>query len=221
MNLAAEQSCAFSHVLSFDLVVVSLSLSFALFIFWLCSCRRRQRCCGHFQFIALAVAALPLTQLFASVQVLPAAVGAVVCATAQVKLVVVAVVVETSSFISFWSCSIKFATFLCGTDQWAMGNGQAALGYPPHIVFNGGSVVICTKSVWFVDRARGQRREQGRAGRSAVGVWVLGSGAWIYAVYVILVGCQVLALYIVFLFTFYYYTLYPLKLLMQGVFEFR
>lgn len=64
-------------------------------------------------------------------------------------------------------------------------------------------------------------KDESRVGRSAVGVWVLGSGAWIYAVYVILVGCQVLALYIVFLFTFYYYTLYPLKLLMQGVFDFR
>lgn len=68
-------------------------------------------------------------------------------------------------FISFWSCSIKFATFLCGTDQWA-----ALLLPPSPYCFQEGTVVICTKSVWFVDRARGQCREKKSMGAVGGGV---------------------------------------------------
>lgn len=100
-----------------------------------------------------------------------------------------------------------------------MGNGQAALVYPPHIVFNGAPLLSALNLSGLSTEL--EDKDESRVGRGGVwwcGCWGRGRG---YAVYVILVGCQVLALYIMFLFTFYYYTLYPLELLMPGVFEFR
>lgn len=163
----------------------------------------------------MAVAALPLTQLFPSVQVLPAAVGAVVCATTQVKLVVA--FVETSFLFHFGVVQLNLQhSFVAHTNgQWEMAKQLLSTHL---ILFSMGAPLLSALNLSGLSTEL-EDKDDSRVGRG--GVWVLGSGAWMYAVYVILVGCQVLAFYIVFLFTFYYYTLYPLKLLMQDVFEFE
>lgn len=52
----------------------------------------------------------------------------------------------------------------------AQTNGQPCSSPPSPYCFQEGTVVICTKSVWFVDRARGQCREKKSMGAVGGGV---------------------------------------------------
>lgn len=112
----------------------------------------------------MAVAALPLTQLFASVQVLPAAVGAIVCATTQVKLVVV----ETSFLFHFGVVQLNLQhSFVAQTNgQWEMAKQLLSTHL---ILFSMGASLLSALNLSGLSTEL-EDKDDSRVGRD--GVWV-------------------------------------------------
>lgn len=176
MNLAAEQTCAFHHILSFDLSATR-SRSLCILPLWLPLPAALLRpfsihCFGRCRFAFDTVICLRSSaarrhrgRRRRCCRCLNSSETCCFCCCCCLNEIFIFFI------ISFWSCSIKFATFLCGTDQWA-----ALLLPPRHIVFKRAPLLSALNlsglSTELEDNA-GRRR-----------VWVLWAGAWIYVCYV-------------------------------------